>query len=360
MSKKNVLHILRTYSLHGGEKQLSKVLPKNKFFNNFFLDVYNDKVIKSFYIKKKIPYLYLNNFYIRPKNILIEIFFSFFLMFYNFKKISKILKIKKIDIVLCHGIQSAILVQLIMFFYNKKINFYYMHRILKYNRSYDFISKIIYARFRLVLCNSEAVKKSLYAFCDKSKLKVVYNAVNTYNKLKFKKGEKIILSIARLEKRKNLLFLIKAFSIFQKKKLKYNLFIIGDGPEKNNLINYINRNKIKNIKFFGYKKNIKQYLNKCSIFVHTSLFEGMSNAVLEAMALGRPSIVLNSPGVSELHVHAKTGFVSNRNIKKFANYMEKLSDNFQLQKIFFKNSRERVENKYSIDKTLKSYNKYLK
>ena len=53
MSKKKVLHILRTYSLHGGEKQLSKVLPKNKFFNNFFLDVYNDKVIKSFYIKKK-------------------------------------------------------------------------------------------------------------------------------------------------------------------------------------------------------------------------------------------------------------------------------------------------------------------
>ena len=53
MSKKNVLHILRTYSLHGGEKQLSKVLTKNKYFNNIFLDLYFDKKIKNFYTRKK-------------------------------------------------------------------------------------------------------------------------------------------------------------------------------------------------------------------------------------------------------------------------------------------------------------------
>ena len=59
MQKRNVLHILRTYSLHGGEKQLCKVLTKNKYFNNIFLDLYYDKKIKNFYSKNKIPYLYL-------------------------------------------------------------------------------------------------------------------------------------------------------------------------------------------------------------------------------------------------------------------------------------------------------------
>jgi len=120
MQKKNVLHILRTYSLHGGEKQLSKVLIKNKYFNNTFLDFYNDKKIKNYYSKNKIPYLYLNNFYIKPLNLILELFLSFFFMIYSFKKIAKILFSKKIEIVVCHGIQSAIIVQIIMFFFQKK------------------------------------------------------------------------------------------------------------------------------------------------------------------------------------------------------------------------------------------------
>ena len=164
MQKKKVLHILRTYSLHGGERQLAKVLKQNKFFNNIFLDIYNDSEIKKFYSKKKIPYISLNNFYIKPKNFILEITVSFFFMIINMKKILDILKTNNIDIVLCHGIQPAIIIQIAMFFCTKNINFYYMHRILKHYRSYDFLSKIIYKRFRLILCNSKAVKKSLYAF----------------------------------------------------------------------------------------------------------------------------------------------------------------------------------------------------
>ena len=63
MLKKNTLHILRTYSLHGGEKQLSNVLTPNIYFNNFFLDLYCDSKIKKLYKKKDIQYLSLNNFY---------------------------------------------------------------------------------------------------------------------------------------------------------------------------------------------------------------------------------------------------------------------------------------------------------
>jgi len=360
MKKKIVLHILRTYSLHGGEKQLSKVLPKNKFFDNLFLDLYQDKDVKNFFFKKKIEYLSLYNFYIKPKNFIIEILTSFIIMIFSFYKINKILNTKNIDIVLCHGIQSAIVVQIVMFFCKKKVKFYYMHRILKHYRYYDFFSKIIYKRFKLILCNSKAVKKSLYPFCEKKKLKVVYNAVEINYNLKFKKGKKNILSIARFEKRKNLIFLIKAFTKFHNKKNGYNLILLGDGPEKENLLDFIKKNNIKNVKFIGYKKNIKKYLEQCEIFVHTSLFEGMSNAVLEAMSMGKPSIVLNSPGVSELHIHKKTGFISSNNVNEFANYIYKLINNIKLQKFFFKNSMKRVEDNYSINKTLISYNKYLK
>ena len=360
MSKKNVLHILRTYSLHGGEKQLSKVLTKNKYFNNFFLDLYFDKKIKSFYTKKKIPYLYLNNFYIKPLNPLLEVFLSIFFMICSFHKILKILKYRKIEIVVCHGIQSAIIIQIIMLFFKKKIKFFYMHRILKKYRFYDFLSKIIYKRFHLVLCNSKAVKISLLPYCIKNKVKVIYNAVEYQKNIKFKDNSNIILSVARFEKRKNLLFLIKAFNIFNKNNSKYNLFLIGDGPEKITLQKYIRNNRINNINFLGYKKDIRKYLSECKIFVHTSLFEGMSNAVLEAMSYGKPSIVLDSPGVAELHIHKKTGYVSSNNLRKFTEYLEKLTKDKKLQKFFFKNSRNRVIKKYSVEKTLSSYDRYLR
>lgn len=357
--KKNVLHVLRTYSLHGGEKQLSKVLKPNKFFNNFFLDLYKDKSINKFFKKKKILYLNLNKFYISPRNYFIEILLSIFFMFFNFFKILKILNSNKIDIVLCHGIQAAIIFQFIIPI-KKKINFYYMHRILKHYRFYDFLSKIIYSRFKLILCNSNAVKKSLYPYSNKKKIKVVYNAVDINLKLKFKKKKKIILSVARLEKRKNLIFLLKVFKRFHKSKKNYHLYLLGDGPEKSNLQNYIKKNNIKNVVILGYKNYVNNYFKYSEIFVHTSLFEGMSNAVLEAMSYGVPSVVLNSPGVSELHVHNKTGFVSKRNITLFTEYLRKISDNTKIQKKFFINSRKRIIFKYSSDETLKTYYKYLK
>lgn len=361
MQKRNVLHILRTYSLHGGEKQLCKVLTKNKYFNNIFLDLYNDKKVKNYYSKNKIPYLYLNNFYINPLNLILEVFFSFFFMIYSFKKLATILSSKKIEIVVCHGIQSAIIVQVIMFFFKKKIKFFYMHRILKQYRSYDFLSRIIYNRFNLILCNSNAVKKSLHPYCTKDKVKVIYNAVEIEKKINFKKNnENIILSVARLEKRKNLIFLIKSFNKFKKKNHNYSLFLLGDGPEKIYLQDYVKRNKILNVNFLGYKKNVKKYLKRCKIFVHTSLFEGMSNAVLEAMAFGKASVVLNSPGVAELHVHKKTGFISGKSLSEFTSYLDKLAKNEKLLKFFFKNSRKRVQQKYSIEKTLISYNQYLR
>ena len=234
-----------------------------------------------------------------------------------------------------------------------------MHRIVKKYRPYDLFSKIIYANFKNILCNSIAVKKSLYPYCKKKKLKVIYNAVETVDNKKFKNKKNIILSVARLEKRKNIIFLINSFNNFNYKNKNYYLYILGDGTERENLINYVKKNDIKNIKFLGYRENIKNYFSKAKIFVHTSLFEGMSNSVLEAMSYGIPTVVLDAPGVSELHIHFKTGIISKNNPEKFANYLDLLVNNQNLQKKFFYNSRKRVQTKYSFRETIKSYYRYL-
>ena len=85
----------------------------------------------------------------------------------------------------------------------------------------------------------------------------------------------------------------------------------------------------------------------------------MSNSVLEAMSYGIPTVVLDAPGVSELHIHFKTGIISKNNPEKFANYLDLLVNNQNLQKKFFYNSRKRVQTKYSFRETIKSYYRYL-
>ena len=66
------------------------------------------------------------------------------------------------------------------------------------------------------------------------------------------------------------------------------------------------------ILFLDYKKNILDYVNNFDFMVQTSLWEGLSYAVQEAMALGKPVIALTSPnvsGVKEIIVHGKTGYL---------------------------------------------------
>ena len=93
------------------------------------------------------------------------------------------------------------------------------------------------------------------------------------------------------------------------------------------------------------------------IFVNGSLWEGMSNAVLEAMCSGLPSVVVDAPGVTECHQNFKTGFVINNDPQLMAQRVSQLimSKNLRLkwdslamkriEKIFF-NEQNRNQFKY--------------
>ena len=108
--------------------------------------------------------------------------------------------------------------------------------------------------------------------------------------------EKCIAGVGRLTGQKNFELLIDAFIEFDKKISGYTLHIYGDGPLSSKLKQMASEHDMSHkIVFHGYVNNVAEQICKYNMYVSTSNFEGISNAMLEAMAMGIPTICTDCP-----------------------------------------------------------------
>lgn len=128
---------------------------------------------------------------------------------------------------------------------------------------------------------------------------VIHNAINP-DVLKLHpiiERHKTIVTAGRLTNQKNHRLLINAFSKIADKYKDYNLIIYGEGPNRENLTEQITSLKLSDrISLPGYSPNVMVNVNQASLFVLSSDFEGMPNALMEAMAMGVPSISTDCGG----------------------------------------------------------------
>jgi glycosyltransferase involved in cell wall biosynthesis len=106
-----------------------------------------------------------------------------------------------------------------------------------------------------------------------------------------------IVSAGTLEHRKGFDLLINVMSKILKKNNKIHLTILGDGPEKENLRKQINSLNLSDyVTLEGYQKNPYIYFSNADLFVLSSRYEGLPNAMLESLACGTPVVAFNCPG----------------------------------------------------------------
>ncbi len=99
-----------------------------------------------------------------------------------------------------------------------------------------------------------------------------------------------IISVGRLDRQKNFRMLIDAFSCI-KNKSGYKLIILGTGSQKEELDEFIRMKGMQShILLLGRKENVAMYLQYSEFFVLSSDYEGMPNALMEAMVAGLPVI----------------------------------------------------------------------
>ncbi len=120
-------------------------------------------------------------------------------------------------------------------------------------------------------------------------------------KLSLPNSELYIGTIANLYRTKGIDVLLEAFAQARQTLPRAHLVIIGDGPERNKLVQLASRLSLTNhISFLGQLPNAAQYLRAFDLFVLPSRKEGFPYALLEALAAGLPIVATHVGGVAEL------------------------------------------------------------
>ncbi len=139
--------------------------------------------------------------------------------------------------------------------------------------------------------------KECYPQSIQAKSTVIPNPIknNLPEKTNYNKSNKIV-AVGRLVIQKNYPMLIKAFSFVVNKHPEYELFIYGKGPLENELKKLvIDLNIQKSVHFMGFINNVHEVIVDADMYIMSSDYEGMPNALMEAMAMGIPSISTDCP-----------------------------------------------------------------
>ena len=191
-------------------------------------------------------------------------------------------------------------------------------------------------------------------FFKKEKLLQINNTLKINNKkfkkINFKKKNIYLGVVARLDKQKKIEKLMRIIQLLKNQDKNFYLNIIGDGPEKKNLLNLSKKLEVKEkINFMGFVKNdqIHKYLKKIDIFIFPSEDEGLPFSVLEAVNFGLPVIAADSGGISENFKNTQEMFIlRNTSLQKYINSIHKFVNNPMLAEKMRMNSFKKLKKFY--------------
>ena len=227
--------------------------------------------------------------------------------------------------------------------------------------------KIIYDRIvDAVITPSKALSDSLLEilpWLSAEKVKVLHNGVEIPEQVErgtFRKelgiGENTFLAVilGRLSQQKGHKFLFKALSILEHKIDGTQVVVIGDGEEDKALRDQVDRLEIGHIvRFIGHRGDVSNILADTDLLIHPSLYEGMPNTVLEALAHGTPILATDIPGVRE--IAAEEGIIAMvppEDPASLAKSLLRLKSDLSYRQSLARNGKKHVERYFSLDRMI--------
>jgi len=288
------------------------------------------------------------------------------------KEIRQYIKLHKINVIHCHQYTPWVYGVFASLFLNVKVVFTEHGRFYPDSGSWKrrLINPLLSLFTSHITAISEATKQALveFEYLNAKKINVVYNGLSPQEpqvelvsslceQYNIKQDTVVFGTVARLDPIKNQTLLINAFHQVLVKEPNCKLFIVGDGEERKKLERLVTELKInESIIFTGYITEPVNYMALMDVFLLPSLSEGTSMTLLEAMSLGKPCVVTNAGGNSEVIQNNHNGFVTpNRELQPFADSMLELARDKELRNSFGKNSYQRFKGVFTNQAMSKTY-----
>ena len=153
-------------------------------------------------------------------------------------------------------------------------------------------------------------------------VETIYNPIDTHDiqcraneSVDLKRGKSLLMvTVGRLEPQKSYMRLLRITKKLIEDGMDVELWILGDGTERKLLEQFVSENKMQErVCLLGFHTNPYKYLRQGDLFVCSSLSEGYSTAVTEALILGLPVITTDCSGMTELLKNGECGVITENN-----------------------------------------------
>jgi glycosyltransferase involved in cell wall biosynthesis len=222
-----------------------------------------------------------------------------------------------------------------------------------------------------IVANSEAVADFAAhqeELC-RDKIRVIYNGIDAQSfaaksnparmraTLRIPDGNRVIGMLANFSPVKDHALFVAAAAVLMQRRQNNHFVLAGSGPLRNEIERDIREKGMQDsFTIASPLDDVASFLGALDVCVLTSQREGFPNAVLEAMALGRPIVAATVGGIPELIEDGVSGLlVASREPSDFANTIARCLDDQPMAKALGIQAQRRVQSEFSVDRMVKGY-----
>lgn len=191
-----------------------------------------------------------------------------------------------------------------------------------------------YSKMKNIVFVSDYAKEQFikkYGFSDKCVTKYNLNEnekISSLAKLPIedvREHDLLFVTVGRLHDQKGYDRLLETVFDISKQNRNFEIWIVGDGDQRENYQQFIANKKIEDIvKLKGFKSNPYAYIQQCDWFIASSRYEGFSTVVSEAFILRKPVMVTDCCGMGELTEDGKYGIIVENNTMGIKEGLERI------------------------------------
>ena len=228
------------------------------------------------------------------------------------------------------------------------------------------LTRLAYRNTKLIAVG-EMVKKNLVEYYELpgDQVTVIYNAIKPFDgKISpipllteyRENGYKIIGNVGRLSEQKGMEYFINAVPGVIEKFPKTKFVIVGDGEDKDKLVNMVKeKNMDEYITFLGYRSDIQNVMSQMDFIVLSSLWEGLPLTPIEAFSVGKTVVATAVDGTPEIVQNGINGIlIKPKDIKEMVSNICYLLHNIDVIDRFQVSAKERYK-EFSFEKLRMNY-----